>query len=99
MKVEISKVLKREFKSKGLKLKEVSNETGISISSLADWRDGRIPSAKSLPKLQKLADYLDLSLSELMFDCNEKRPEAKTLQSTTFSDGGRTYRVLIERIE
>lgn len=99
MKVEISKVLKRELRARNLRLKEVSEETGISISSLADWRDCRHPSAKNLPKLQLLADFLDLSLSELMFNRNEERLEAKTLQSTTFSDGGRTYRILIKRIE
>ena len=98
MEIVLSKVLQREFKGQGLKLKDVSNETGIPISSLADWREGRIPSAKSLPRLQLLADFLRLTLSELIFDRQDRKWEGDILQRTIFSDQDKTYRISIERL-
>lgn len=97
MEIQLAKVLKRELG--GIKLKDVSSSTGISISLLSDWREGRLPSAKNLSKLQLLAEYLDISLSELLFSKKEQQSEAIVLQSTQFRDGNSQYRITIEKIK
>lgn len=96
MELRLSKVLKRELRN--VKLKEVSEATGISISLLSDWKEGRLPSAKNLVKLQVLADYLELTLSQLLFSKLEKDSTAITLQSTQFRDGDNQYRIIIEKL-
>ena len=97
MELRLSKVLKRELKN--LKLRDVSEATDISISLLCDWKEGRLPSAKNLPKLQILADYLDLTLSQLLFSKKEQDSTAITLQSTQFRDGENQYRIIIEKLK
>lgn len=77
----------------------MSEATGISISLLSDWKEGRLPNGKNLPKLQLLADYLDLSLSQLLFSKKEQNSRAITLQSTQFRDGENEYRIIIEKIK
>lgn len=97
MDLRLSTVLKRELKTR--KLTDVSEDTGISISLLSDWKEGRLPSAKNLTKLQTLAEYLELSLSELLFNKRENESKAVTLQSTQFRDGENQYRIVIEKLK
>ena len=52
------------LKEKGLKNSDVVKATGISHSTLTDWKKGRyVPKAD---KLQKLADFLGVSVEYLM---------------------------------
>ena len=44
----------------------VSKETGISASTLTDWKFGR--STPKADKLKKLADYFDVSISYFLDD-------------------------------
>lgn len=97
MELRLSKVLKRELSNR--RLKDVSEGTGISISLLSDWKEGRLPSAKNLHKLQTLADYLNLSLSQLLFSKKEHDSTAIILQSTQFRDGDNQYRIVIEKLK
>ncbi len=92
--IQLSRILKRELKGKVLS--RVANDIGISISILHDWHSSsRKPSAKNMWQLKKLADYLGLSLEEILF--GESSPN-KVISSTTFTDNGQTYRIVIERI-
>lgn len=94
--LKLSQVLKRELKSQ--KQSEVAKACGISKSLLNDWLAARrLPSAKNLPHLLKLANYLGLTLEQLVFDQNPK--EINTIASTRFSDGGIEYRVNIEKVK
>ena len=93
--IKLSQVLKRELKGKVLS--RVAKEVGISVSILHDWySSSRKPSAKNLWQLKMLADYLGLSLEQILFD--EKR-EHQIISSTTFTDGGIQYRVNVEKIK
>lgn len=47
----------------------VGKETGIAQSTLSDWKSGR--STPKLDKLIKIADYLGVSLEELISDEKE----------------------------
>lgn len=51
--------------SKGLKDTDVCRLTGISQSTLSDWKKGRIKQLKA-DKLQRIADALEVSIDYLM---------------------------------
>lgn len=54
----------REISKRGLSLKKVSEETGISAGLLSEWKNGnRNPSLKTL---EKIALYLDCSVDYLV---------------------------------
>jgi hypothetical protein len=93
--LRLSQVLHRELSGKVLS--RVAKEVGISTSVLHDWHSSaRKPAAKNLWQLRKLADYLGLSLEEILFDEKTKRT---VVCSEVFSDQGIHYRLTIERIK
>ena len=49
---------------KGVKAFDVSKATGISTSTLTDWKKGR--SIPKQDKMQKIADYFNVSVNYLM---------------------------------
>ena len=66
-KVKLSTVLQRELKGKVIS--KVAKEIGIGVSLLHDWcNSSRTPSAKNMWQLKKVADYLGLSLEEILFE-------------------------------
>ena len=64
----------------GLKPFDVSKATGISSSTLTDWKMGR--STPKQDKMQKIADYFGVSLEYLMTG-NEKNGEKYYLNEET----------------
>lgn len=93
--IKLSQVLKRELKGKVLS--RVAKEVGISVSILHDWSSSsRKPSAKNMWQLRALAEYLGLSLEQILFD---EKKECQVISSTTFMDGGVQYRVNIEKVK
>lgn len=93
--IKVSQVLQRELKGKVLS--RVAKEVGISVSILHDWySSSRKPSAKNMWQLKMLAEYLGLTLDEILFD--EKR-EKQIISSTEFTDRGVQYRVNIEKVK
>lgn len=93
--IKLSQVLQRELKGKVLS--RVAKEIGIAVSILHDWySSSRKPSAKNMWQLKKLADYLGLSLEQILFD---EKVERQIISSTTFTDRGVQYRVNVEKIK
>ncbi|OYZ13371.1 MAG: hypothetical protein B7Y39_17970 [Bdellovibrio sp. 28-41-41] len=93
--IKLSQVLQRELKGKILS--RVAKEIGVSVSILHDWySSSRKPSAKNMWQLKKLADYLGLSLEQILFD---EKVERQIISSTTFTDRGVQYRVNIEKVK
>ena len=93
--IKLSQVLQRELKGKVVS--RVAKEIGISGSLLHDWySSARKPSAKNMWHLKKVADYLGLTLEEILFD---ESKEKQTISSTVFSDRGVQYRVNIEKVK
>jgi hypothetical protein len=93
--IRLSHVLQRELKGKVLS--RVAKEVGVSVSILHDWySSSRKPSAKNMWQLKKLADYLGLSLEQILFD---EQIERQIISSTTFTDRGVQYRVNVERVK
>jgi ribosome-binding protein aMBF1 (putative translation factor) len=88
------KILKKHLKDKNLSI--VSRELNIPRSVLQDWLHGnRAPSMKNIDAVKRLADYLSMTLDELLL--GESGP--KTLSSVTFSDDSREYKIKISRIK
>jgi len=69
----------------------VSKETGVPQSTLSDWKRGR--SVPKTEKLQKIADYLNVSVDYLLGNeqkgrassLDEKKPEDITLDDFTYA--------------
>ncbi len=85
-----------EEKLAGKNLLQLSKELDIPKSLLHDWISvGRLPSLKNILHLKKLADYLGLTIDELFFEVDK----APAINSITFTDEGRHYKISIERID
>jgi transcriptional regulator with XRE-family HTH domain len=60
------------IKQKGLSAYKVAKDTGISQTTLSDWKRGR--SIPKTDKLQKIADYLGVTLDYLLGNEQKKNP-------------------------
>lgn len=56
----VGKILQAVLKESRYTLREISKETGVSISTLTDWQSGRTP--RDLEKLRRVAHFFGLSL-------------------------------------
>jgi transcriptional regulator with XRE-family HTH domain len=63
--MRVSKRLRIALKESRYSLREISKQTGISVSTLVDWQSGRSP--RDFEKLCRLAHFLGLSLHEILF--------------------------------
>ena len=82
--------------SKGVTDYKVSKETGITKSTFTDWKNGR--SIPKPPKLQKIADYLGVSLSYLMTGIEETLPENPKLNERDKRDIAKDLDRIMEEI-
>jgi len=58
-------IFEKMIKDRGLSLYRVSKDTGIPMSVLSDWKNGRTKGPKA-ERLQVLADYLGVTVAELL---------------------------------
>lgn len=58
------KVFAKLLKESGVTAYRVAKETGVSQSTLTDWKNGR--STPKVDKLTKIADYFGVSLDYLL---------------------------------
>jgi transcriptional regulator with XRE-family HTH domain len=97
MDIKLSSVIQERLEGKNLSA--IAREIGISKSVLHDWAQAkRLPSMRNMDQVLKLADYLNLSLEELIFGKNLER-SGKIISSVSFEDNGRKYKVTIEKYE
>lgn len=93
-----SKVLEERLQGKNLSA--VAREVGIPRAVLHDWVKGkRLPSLRNIELVKQLADYLGLSLEQIIFGDKSKSNNAKSISSVRFSDENRHYEVIVQRIE
>lgn len=77
-------------------LSELSRKLKISRSLLQDWiHNGREPSFKNIEHIKKLADYLGITLDEILVG----KTNNKVISSVEFQDEGKRYQILIHRIK
>lgn len=92
--IRIGQTLKNLLRSKGLSLKQVSVQTGIPNSTLHTWLENRQP--KDILKVKRLADFLGVSLHELLFGVKELAPLGE-LRLPAREDLVGEYEVVIRR--
>jgi transcriptional regulator with XRE-family HTH domain len=92
---KLSEILKNRLE--GENLSKVARELGISKSLLADWvASRRLPSLKNIEAVYKIANYLGLTLEQLLLGKDEGR---RVISAVSFDDEKRSYRINIERIK
>ncbi len=97
MEIQIAKVLTRLMKERRLSIKELSNLSGVPASTIHEWANGRSP--RDPVRAKKLADALDISLNQLLFDEPDKN-ETIQIQSILKEDiFSGTFEINIKRIK
>ena len=76
---------------------KVSKETGVSQSTLSDWKRGI--STPKLDKMQKIADYFGVSVEYLMSGVEQEELRKPKLTSKDERDIAKTVEGLMERLE
>lgn len=89
----------KEMKSRDLNLTGLVKATSIPKSTLSDWMNGRLPSSRNLHHLANLSHFFEISLNELLFGAEKKITSNEILFSSSFKDGKKSYRVIVEKIE
>lgn len=69
-------IFERLLRSRNVTAYQVAKATGISQSTLSDWKKGR--SVPKMDKIQKIADYFGVSVEYLMGSATEKDPAPKS---------------------
>lgn len=71
-------VFEHLLQKRGVTAYKVSKETGVTQTSLSNWKSGR--NTPSITTLQKIADYFDVTIDYLMTgkESEEKKPELTT---------------------
>lgn len=94
MELKFSKILSVALKGKNIS--SVAREVDMPRSMLHDWaKSKRVPSLNNIEYIKRLADYLGLSLEEILIGESGK----KTISSVSFQDDQRQYRISVERIK
>ncbi len=97
MEIKLQEVLNREMKSRNESVRTISKETGIPTSTLHNWIQGVLPSAKNIHFLDRLGEYFNISISVLLFNKEDSRGGDDILFSSTFVDGPNRYKIIIEK--
>lgn len=69
-------IFERLLQSRKVTAYQVAKATGISQSTLSDWKKGR--SVPKMDKIQKIAEYFGVSVDYLMGNETEKDPAPKS---------------------
>jgi transcriptional regulator with XRE-family HTH domain len=96
--IALAENLKRLMAEKRLTLTAVAKEVGMNKSTLHNYCNGVMP--RNIVKIKELAEFLDVSLSDLLFDQTSHR-EQKTTNSTDdrkeeFFKG--TFEIIVRRV-
>lgn len=98
MTIQLQTVLARELANRKETIQSVATQCGIPASTLHNWTQGTLPTAKNLHFVGALSKYFGLTLSELLFNAKEEQSEASVLFSSTFVDESKRYRLVIEKL-
>lgn len=98
MKVQLQQVLKREIINRHLTVNSLAKSCRIPSSVLHSWIHGVLPSAKNLHHVAVLAKYLNIPVSVLLFDLDDRTPDTTVLFNSEFRDGEHKYRLLVEKV-
>ena len=98
MEIKLKEVLDRELKRRDESVNSVAKACKIPQSTLHNWMQGTLPTAKNLALLKRLSEYMRIPLVTLLFGIKDERFDSEVLFSSTFVDNERRYRLIIERL-
>lgn len=89
-------IFKRLLEEKGLKAYDVCKATGIPSSSITDWKKGRY--TPKADKMQKIADFLGVSLEYLMTGTQQSTPglSNETLDIAYYIEQNPDFKTFVE---
>ena len=90
-------IFEKLMKAKGVTPYRVFKETGVSQSSLSDWKRGR--SIPKIDKLKKIAAYFGVSVNYLMGDPEEEQKETPTLTKKDERDISKKMQETLAQLE
>ena len=94
MELKFSKIISHALKGKNLSA--IARELDMPRAMLHDWvKAKRVPSLNNIEYVKRLADYLNLSLEEILIGEETK----KIISSVSFQDDSRQYKISVERIK
>lgn len=97
MDLKIAITLKKLMKDQRLSVKSLSKSSGVAVSTLHEWLNGRVP--RSPIQTKKVADCLGVSLNRLLFD-EADLAEAINLQQLLKEDVfSGTFEINIKRVK
>ncbi len=95
MELKFSKILSIALKGKNISA--VAREIDMPKTMLHEWTNAkRVPSLANIEYIKKLADYLGISLEELL---TGESPDTKIISAISFQDDQRQYKISVERIK
>lgn len=94
--MKFAKSLRQIIESRGLKLKTISEATGIPVSTISEWTAGREP--KVSEALIKLAEFLEVSLDELILGKNFRKSQDNAVSESRIQIGGEIFSIKIQKI-
>jgi transcriptional regulator with XRE-family HTH domain len=100
IKIQVAESIQKECKKRNMTLSRMASLSGVSKSTLHDWATiGTYPKLDKtgVKNLKKLADFLEISVAQLVFG-NLNENKAQVLFESTFRDGDHKYKLKIERI-
>ena len=74
--IKFSNTLKSLIKERGTTIKNLSEATGIPISTLSEWCSDRVP--RFTPEILKLAAFFNVSLEYMITGAHPKEAHFKT---------------------
>ena len=98
MEIKLRDVLRREMKSRNESVLQIAKGCKIPRTTLNDWVQGVLPSAKNIHHLKSLAEYLNTSVTMLLFNVKDENADTSILCSSTFVDQDRRYRIIIKKL-
>lgn len=94
MKLQLDIILNELIKLKRLTLREISRETGIAPSTIAEWQNGRSP--RNPMHVKKVADFFGVSLHYLLFGKEDSQEPLQKIIKEEFFTG--TYEITIRKV-
>lgn len=85
------------LKERGITAYKVAQDTGITTATLSSWKKGRYTPKRE--KLQKLADYLNVSLEYLMTGQVDEETPRPVLTSRNERDIEKTLKGTLEQLD
>ncbi|MBY0515369.1 MAG: helix-turn-helix domain-containing protein [Bacteriovoracaceae bacterium] len=97
MELKLAKVLNRLITKKRLSIKELSEMSGVPSSTIHEWANGRVP--RDPIKTKKLADALEISLNQLLFDEEDRKEPLQIEQIIKEDFVSGTFEITIKKVK